>query len=722
MIDFNSADRQGAPRNVHPLPAAPNVEAMRSMVDDIFRYAAHGLVELAWTDTSPPFAPRNAQLFGLEELDALVEHAAKLNAAPFCNVYVSPGLRREGTPRGKRADDAAVSSVAAIKADFDNPGALDEALQVLAKNGLTPNRVVITSRRPYLRGQIWFLLDEPCSDLQTGYDIEDHIAKALGGDASVKNPSRIMRLAGSIAWPVKKGRTRELTELVTAGLREAPYTIDELATAVRRLAKPSRPEPETDILDFNTAARQGGSSLDEYVIAAREPGQWHENVLKAVAHLTRKGAPPDTIVSLLSHAVTQPGYTISQTREEIAVMVRGAIRKGYVPKDAPAGDPETNKGQKATGHDLSGQWIDDLRYVYQPEIVEDLIPARGVGVVFGPSSAGKSFVVVDWAMEIASGGKVLGMHTTPSGVLYFAGEGQHGLKKRIVASRRERGLDDVVLPFNVLSALLDLSKSEAKDIDRLCAYAREIADEMKARGAPLRVVFIDTLAAAAPGANENAGEDMGPIMQAFHHMSELLGVVVVLVAHTGKDETRGIRGWSGIRANIDFAIECQVGKDPDTKKVLRRSLFLEKAKDGPDGFTLTDYDLSTVEMGKKVSGNADRTCVVEYSVPAGASSAAAAEQIERETQERMAALRRQVLDGMVASLGEEWKSARQTAIRLKDGGIKIGRNKLIDVLQTFASEHADDITAIAHAGVSIEVRTKRSDTRTTLHFRVAANA
>jgi 5S rRNA maturation endonuclease (ribonuclease M5)/KaiC/GvpD/RAD55 family RecA-like ATPase len=267
-------------------------------------------------------------------------------------------------------------------------------------------------------------------------------------------------------------------------------------------------------------------------------------------------------------------------------------------------------------HNLSGQWIDEIGYAYEPELIEGLIPAQGVGVIFGPSSAGKSFVTVDWAMRIASGGKVLDRFTEASGVLYFAAEGQGGLRKRLVAARRAHGMDEVVLPFNYLPALLDLSRAETGDVERLCLYAEEVAREMKARGAPLRIVVVDTLAAAAPSADENIQRDMGPIMLAFHRMAYRLGAVILLVAHTGKDVARGLRGWSGIRANADFAIECRVDKDEDTGETTRRSLWLEKAKDGRDGFTLSDYALRVVQMGAKRSGEPDTTCRVEYVTPA----------------------------------------------------------------------------------------------------------
>ena len=266
-------------------------------------------------------------------------------------------------------------------------------------------------------------------------------------------------------------------------------------------------------------------------------------------------------------------------------------------------------------HGLAGQWIDDIAYAYEPELIEGLIPSNGVGVIYGPSSAGKSFITVDWAMRIASGGRVLGRFTEASGVLYFAAEGQGGLRKRLVAARQAHGMDDVVLPLNYLPALLDLSRAETGDVEKLSLYAEDVAREMRARGAPLRIVVIDTLAAAAPSADENAQKDMGPIMLAFHRMANRLGAVVLLVAHTGKDVARGLRGWSGIRANADFAIECRVDKDEDTGETSRRSLWLEKAKDGRDGFTLSDYALRVVEMGTKRSGEPDTTCRVDYVEP-----------------------------------------------------------------------------------------------------------
>ena len=58
------------------------------------------------------------------------------------------------------------------------------------------------------------------------------IAKTLGGDTAVVNPSRVLRLAGSIAWPRKEGRIAELTELLLpASGKPAEYLLEQVAKA-----------------------------------------------------------------------------------------------------------------------------------------------------------------------------------------------------------------------------------------------------------------------------------------------------------------------------------------------------------------------------------------------------------------------------------------------------------------------------------------------------------
>lgn len=112
------------------------------------------------------------------------------------------------------------------------------------------------------------------------------------------------------------------------------------------------------------------------------------------------------------------------------------------------------------------------------------------------------------------------------------------------------------------------------------------------------VIFIDTLNRAAPGADENSSRDMGSIIEGAKNLQGLTGGLVVLIAHTGKDATKGLRGHSSLFAALDAAILVERSGDNRTWKV-------EKAKDGEDGathgFRLEGVIVGTDEFGEEVT-------------------------------------------------------------------------------------------------------------------------
>jgi hypothetical protein len=171
-----------------------------------------GLVELAWTDASPPHALSHAAVFPLTERQALVEKAVALNRRPGCNVYIGAALRRPDVTGSKRCSDAAFHAASFAWADIDT-NAVDAALARSTDAGVPPTLTVITGTTPHKRAQLWWRLDSASVDPATHRSLCATIGKALGGDPTVANPGRVMRLGGSIAWPVKPGRVPERTEL-----------------------------------------------------------------------------------------------------------------------------------------------------------------------------------------------------------------------------------------------------------------------------------------------------------------------------------------------------------------------------------------------------------------------------------------------------------------------------------------------------------------------------
>lgn len=126
---------------------------------------------------------------------------------------------------------------------------------------------------------------------------------------------------------------------------------------------------------------------------------------------------------------------------------------------------------------------------------------------------------------------------------------------------------------------------------------------IRAQG-PVDVVVIDTLSATTPGGNENSGEDMGLVLSHCKFIHRETGALVVLIHHSGKDTTRGARGWSGLRAAADAEIEVIRNGD-------YRVANITKLKDGADGESFS-FKLKVVELGRDADGEVESSCVIEH--------------------------------------------------------------------------------------------------------------
>jgi Protein of unknown function (DUF3987) len=234
--DDDNAARDAAAKDRQEQVGSPNADAMRQHLEHQFGGyldGCHdGLIELAWTDTRPDkngrYPLRHALMFGTDQIEELVDKAVQLNSQPICNVYVGAALRKPGTFPGARASREDVLALTTCYADLDEPGAAATVKDkcVHAK----PTLVVVTGCHPHTRAQIWWRLSEPITDPRLAEALLKGMAHALGGDTSVTDPPRVMRLAGTIAWPVKAGRKPELTAIVPLkNPGQASYTYEHLA-------------------------------------------------------------------------------------------------------------------------------------------------------------------------------------------------------------------------------------------------------------------------------------------------------------------------------------------------------------------------------------------------------------------------------------------------------------------------------------------------------------
>jgi hypothetical protein len=220
--------------------------------------------------------------------------------------------------------------------------------------------------------------------------------------------------------------------------------------------------------------------------------------------------------------------------------------------------------------------------------VRGVLPAVGLAALFGPSASGKSFLAFDLAAAIAGGWRWFDHRVTAAPVVYAALEGEAGFKLRAQAWEVHRGQR---LPEGLRLMLQPFKLTEPQDVADLAAVVPAGA-----------VVFLDTLNRAAPLADENSSRDMGEILEAAKRLQAATGGLVVLVHHTGKDSSRGLRGHSSLFAAMDAAVE--VSRDGD-----RREWRVAKSKDGADGEAHL-FGLEVLALGTDEHGDAITSCVV----------------------------------------------------------------------------------------------------------------
>lgn len=220
---------------------APNPHVMRDQLDAAFgAFDCIGLVEIAHSG-SDGGAINRARLFPntVEGRAEAAKFAAERNAEPGVNLYFAPSLRCETANRGKRATKADVLGSPLVWADCDAEGSADAVKSIYEAKGCAPHLAVVTGRAPAKRAQVFWRLDGLVTDQGQLDEMLAGVHVGLGffADPKVVNADRVMRLAGSIAWPKpgKEGRAIEVTELHRPGAAPAePYAIERLTAVFPR--------------------------------------------------------------------------------------------------------------------------------------------------------------------------------------------------------------------------------------------------------------------------------------------------------------------------------------------------------------------------------------------------------------------------------------------------------------------------------------------------------
>jgi len=222
-------------------------------------------------------------------------------------------------------------------------------------------------------------------------------------------------------------------------------------------------------------------------------------------------------------------------------------------------------------------------------LIKDILPVKALGSLYGKPGTYKSFVATYAGTNISLGLPVFGKETVQGDVVYIAGEGGAGLKRRMDANRKRHNLPEVERLFFLKGQLNMRSK-----VDDVAGLIKEIkTNQIK----PV-LIIIDTLARAFAGGNENSSEDMGAFIAMVGLLQQATDSAVLLVHHSGKDEARGQRGHSSLLGAVDSELELmKLSEDDSVHRV--GQLTITKQKDGEDGlkflFHMESVSLSAID-------------------------------------------------------------------------------------------------------------------------------
>lgn len=232
-------------------------------------------------------------------------------------------------------------------------------------------------------------------------------------------------------------------------------------------------------------------------------------------------------------------------------------------------------------------------------LIKNVIPHADIGVIYGAPGSGKTFCGIDLLACIARGQPWRGQRVRKGRALIISAEGGAGMGKRLEAYCLWHNIDITSLDIGVITVPPSLMDKES---------VIELVKAITAAGG-VSIIMVDTLAQVTPGANENAADDMGLALANARAIRNATGAFILLVAHSGKDASRGIRGWSGFTGASDVILET-VRYDNGS-----RELRIGKMKDGDDDLRW-GFKLEIMQTGIDSDGDAITSCVaVEADAP-----------------------------------------------------------------------------------------------------------
>lgn len=283
-------------------------------------------------------------------------------------------------------------------------------------------------------------------------------------------------------------------------------------------------------------------------------------------------------------------------------------------------------------------------------LVKGLIPKSGMGVLYGESGAGKTFITLDLLLTLARGESWHGRRVNkPVGVLYVSAEGNSAVRDRFQAYEEYHKVSLKDLPLRVITTPVNLRSFDSQRVIEACRY-------LENQGTTIGLIVFDTLNRTMGGGDENSPVDMGEYLDAISQITSQINAFTLVVHHSGKNVSKGARGHSSLRAAMDLELEVKANGD-------QQILTVTKSRDGETGLEFA-YKREIVSLGLDEDLDQIQSCVA---VPGDAA------QIIRKTPKLSGAIQQKVFD--VISICSQGISRNELISKLTESEPKDSRKR-----------------------------------------------
>lgn len=230
---------------------------------------------------------------------------------------------------------------------------------------------------------------------------------------------------------------------------------------------------------------------------------------------------------------------------------------------------EQNTATTSRGSDYQLVAACDLLSACAPlEYIVDGLLEDGIAAgIVGPPESGKSLIAINVAACVATGKEFHGRTVKQGLVVYLAGEGHSGIRRRLQAIEHRYG-------YGLATAPLMVSKAPASFLDPVeVLRVRDAIEAAKQKfQQPLRLLVVDTVIRYLAPGDDNKSQDMAAYLAA---VDVLRGDATSLSCHhPGHADATRARGSSNWRAGLDaeysianaaeiITVTCQKMKDGD---------------------------------------------------------------------------------------------------------------------------------------------------------------